>query len=368
LHVVLATTAPDVGGVARHVFDLATGLEELGHKVVLASRGDAGPLVRAGRARRLAWQPLSRSIVASAQLWHLHLHNSLDLRALPLLATRRALARGGVILTEHLPRTPRTEFTFPANLPADIPRGVPKPGAAVLKPRFKRSEYRLADKVIAVSHASAEFMVRRWDVDPRRLVTIHNGVSVPLDPAPPCDHRPSMRVVTIAQLQWLKGVDVLLDAAALAAEPWTVRIIGDGPARGALEQQASLLGLGDRVEFTGWRADAPQASIEADVVCAPSRAESFSYTILEAMACARPVVASAVDGAEEAIRDGRDGMLVPPEDPERLASALDSLARDPARRAGMGRTAYERVGTEFQLTRMVAETAALYERVLARHS
>lgn len=363
MQITLATTGPDLGGVTRHMFDLAAGLREPGHNVVIASRRDAHGVIDAARERGLQWQPLWRSTEIATDVWHLHLHNSLDTRPLPLLSMRRALRRGAVVLTEHLPRTPRTDFDWPHKLPADTRHGVRKPGAEVLKRVMKRGQYRVADAVIAVSHASAEFIVARWDADPRRLTTIHNGVGVPPE-IPPLDGRNEvMGVVAVAALHWLKGIDVLLDAASRAREPWHVRIVGDGPARASLEAQAALLPPERRVQFVGWQPDAVRAALDGDVLCAPSRAESFSYVVLDAMACGRPVVAAAVDGAGEAVRDGETGLLVPPEDPGSLAEALDALARDPARRAGMGRSAYERVATEFDVSTMAEETAQLYARV-----
>jgi glycosyltransferase involved in cell wall biosynthesis len=347
------------------MFDLAAGLRQLGHEVLVASRRDAHAVIQVAHERQLEWWSLASSVRTEADVWHLHLHNSLDARALPLLAARRALARGAVVMTEHLPRAPRTDFMFPANLPSDIPHGIRKPGAAIVKPLLKRGQFRVADAVITVSRASAEFIVRRWQADPRWLTTIHNGVAVPPTAPPLHDTGEPMRVVAIAQLNWLKGLDVLLESAARAREPWSVRIVGDGPARASLGAQASQLPPWRQVEFTGWRSDAAGAALEGDVVCAPSRAESFSYVVLEAMACARPVVAATVDGAGEAIRNGEHGLLVPPEDPDGLADALDGLARDPERRARMGRAAYERVADEFALTRMVSETAALYVKARA---
>ncbi len=178
-----------------------------------------------------------------------------------------------------------------------------------------------------------------------------------------------MRVIATAQLHWLKGFDVLLEAAARAREPWSVRIVGDGPARVSLEAQADGLPPGRQVEFVGWQSDAAQGALGGHVVCAPSRAEAGpSYVVLEAMSCARPVVASDVDGAGEAIRDGEDGLLVPAEDPGRLAQALDLLARDPERRMRMGKSAYARAASQFQLTRMVRETASLYETAVSRRA
>jgi glycosyltransferase involved in cell wall biosynthesis len=362
MRVILATTAPDTGGVSRHLFDLAEGLGQRGHQVRISTRTDAAALIAAARAHRLPWLPIQRSVWARADVWHLHLHNTLDSRALPLLRARRALSRGAVVLTEHLPRVPRTDPAFPVN-PGALPAR-PRPGAAQLKPLAKRAEYVAADEVIAVSDSSAQFIARRWGA---HAVTIHNGVAVPERPPPARPGDGEVRVVGIAALHWLKGFDVLLDAAARAREPWSVRIVGDGVERQRLEARARELNGARQVEFTGWRQDASRAALDADIVCAPSRAESFSYVVLEAMACARPLVASAVDGAGEAVANGQSGVLVPPADAPALAAAIDALARDRPTRERMGEAAHARVRAAFELSQMVDATLELYRRALCAH-
>jgi glycosyltransferase involved in cell wall biosynthesis len=359
MRVILATTAPETGGVSRHLFDLAGGLRQRGDEVVVSSRGDAPVVIAGARERGLRWVPIQRSVSVGADVWHLHLHNTLDTRALPLLWARRTLSRGAVVLTEHLPRVPRTDPAFPVNPSA--PRGRPRPGAAQLKPLLKRAEYAAADAIISVSRSSAQFIARRWGA---RATVIHNGVPVPVE-APQPRSGAVVRVAGIAALHWLKGFDVLLDAAALATEPWSVRIVGDGVERGRLEAQARRLNGSRQVEFTGWLKGASEAALDADIVCAPSRAESFSYVVLEAMACARPVVASAVDGATEAVADGECGVLVAPGDPHALAAAIDALAVDRATRQRMGAAAHARVRAGFEASRMVDETVELYERARA---
>jgi glycosyltransferase involved in cell wall biosynthesis len=145
-----------------------------------------------------------------------------------------------------------------------------------------------------------------------------------------------------------------------------MRLVGDGVEREHLEAQARRLNGQRSVEFAGWLPDASGAALEADIVCAPSRAESFSYVVLEAMACARPLVASAVDGAGEAIADGESGLLVPPGDAAGLAVAIDALARDRGMRERMGRAAFARVSAEFEVSGMVEATLELYERARGR--
>ncbi len=98
----------------------------------------------------------------------------------------------------------------------------------------------------------------------------------------------------------------------------------------------------------------------ADVFVAPSWAESFPYTVLEAMAAGRPVVATDVGGVREAVLHGRTGLLVPPRDSIALADAIVALLSDPPRAAQLGAAARELVARRFTVERMVAETASVY--------
>jgi glycosyltransferase involved in cell wall biosynthesis len=158
-----------------------------------------------------------------------------------------------------------------------------------------------------------------------------------------------------------KGQDVLLEAARLSGRDWRITVVGSGPHLGRLQQIASHLPAG-RVRFAGWVED-PRAYVEAaDVVCMPSRWESFPYAALEACSLARPVVGSRVDGLDEIVVNGETGILVAPDCPGELAAALDRLADHPDLVAKLGLAAYARVGSHFRLARMVEETIAVYAR------
>ena len=120
-----------------------------------------------------------------------------------------------------------------------------------------------------------------------------------------------------------------------------------------------------------WRSDYdPRRSVAellaaSDVCVLSSRAEGFSNAILEYMAAARPVVATDVGGAREAIVEGETGHLVPAGDDERLAARVSALLRDPARAREMGERGRERVAQQFSCAAQLARTEALYERLLA---
>ena len=108
----------------------------------------------------------------------------------------------------------------------------------------------------------------------------------------------------------------------------------------------------------------PQVYAECHIVCLPSYyGEGVPLTLLEAAACGRPIVTTDMAGCREVVRDGDNGLLVPPRAPEALAEALRALAGDPARRLELGRRGRERAVSEFALDRVVAATLAVYDRL-----
>jgi glycosyltransferase involved in cell wall biosynthesis len=123
--------------------------------------------------------------------------------------------------------------------------------------------------------------------------------------------------------------------------------------------------VGAAVRFLGFTPDAGGVLLGADVFVAPSWAESFPYSILEAMTLALPTVATRVGGVAEALEDGESGLLVPPRDPGALARALVSLISDPARADEMGARARARAQARFTRERMLEGLAAVYRGVLA---
>jgi glycosyltransferase involved in cell wall biosynthesis len=358
LRVIMATPAREEGGVLRAVLDLAAGLQQRGNDVVVAAPGDADAVRTAIASRGLAAIDLDRSARTAADVWHLHVNNSLERQVLALLARRRTVA-GARVLTEHLPRTFHTDPSLP--LDPGMAHGRRKPGARHVKTALKRLEFALSDQVLTPAVASADFLARRYRLPRAAVATIHNGVPVP-DGAAPLPDADVLEVLVVGMLVHRKGQDVLLEAAARAREPWNVTFVGEGTARSELEQAAARLEH-RRIRFAGWRADAATAPLDCHVACVPSRAESFPYVALEAMACARPLVASRIDGLSEVVEDGATGVLVAPEDPGALAAALDALAGDRARVARMGEASHARVRDRFGIDAMVDRTLELYRRL-----
>ncbi len=141
-------------------------------------------------------------------------------------------------------------------------------------------------------------------------------------------------------------------------------LVGDGPLRPMVEQAVQALNLRDRVILTGFRGDIPELLATMDVVVLTSLWEGLPFVLLEAMAAQRAVVATHIQGSNEVVVDDETGYLVPPQDPESLATAVIELLQDPTRRERMGRRGRERVEQNFSLERMIHDTVQTYRTVL----
>jgi len=233
-----------------------------------------------------------------------------------------------------------------------------------------------ADRVVANSPAVAEAALGERGLAREQVVVIPNGVDLErFDPSRyPRDEARAWAarewglvgdeaiVGAIGSLTPVKGHSDLLDAAArvVARRPRTrFVVVGDGPLRPALEAQALRLGLRDHVVFTGARGDVPRLLASFDLVALPSHTEGLSNVLLESMAMARPVVATAVGGNPDVLRDGATGRLVSARDPLALAAGLVGVMEDPAADA-MGREARRDVERRFSRQRMVEGYEALY--------
>ena len=161
-------------------------------------------------------------------------------------------------------------------------------------------------------------------------------------------------------------LDFVRVAARVAARVPAARfvLVGDGELRPAVEAEIARLGLGGRLHMLGWRRDVPAILRALDVVVLTSLWEGLPRVIPEAMAAARPVVATAVDGVPEAVADGVTGYLVRPHDVDAAAERVAGLLDDPVNARRLGEQARGRVA-EFDIDEMVRRQEALYEELMA---
>ena len=168
------------------------------------------------------------------------------------------------------------------------------------------------------------------------------------------------RIGTVGRLEPRKGVDLLL--TALHQLPGLhLQVLGGGPMLAGLTVLARELGLGDRCEFSGWTEDVDSTLVNWDVFVLASRAEGMPLAVLQAMHVGLPVVVTDVGSVREVVVDGVTGLVVPPDSPADLVSALRLLISDAALRERLGRAGRERARAHFG----VAAMARGYERIYA---
>ena len=179
-------------------------------------------------------------------------------------------------------------------------------------------------------------------------------------------------VAITGQVAEVKGIWDFVEAARQLRDTNAIfAVLGDdlrtqGAVRREMEAKVASLGLSDRVVFLGFRRDAPELVQAFDVVAVPSRVEPFGLASLEAMAAGRAVVASRVGGIPEVVRHEREGILVPSENPQALASGIARLLANPAERAAMGDRGRERAAQVFGMRVHGQAVHDVYDQLLSR--
>jgi len=223
-----------------------------------------------------------------------------------------------------------------------------------------------ASRIVTITDALARFQVERVGIPERKLVTIHYG----LDALPeawgenPPDDVPADALVVLAvcRLERQKGVDVAVRALARLREQEPgahLVVLGEGAERTRLEELARELHV--PLHLPGRVPDVAAWLRRAAVLVHPVRWEGFGLAVLEAMLAGLPVVASRVSSLPELVADGETGILVSPDDPEALASAIERALGDPA---ALGAAGLRRAQERFSVARMAEATLDVYETAL----
>ncbi|MDE2489585.1 MAG: glycosyltransferase family 4 protein [Elusimicrobia bacterium] len=242
--------------------------------------------------------------------------------------------------------------------------------------RLERLCARLTTQLVFVSRANEEYARRHGIAAARPPVVIRSGVALAGLPAkvdaPALKrsagigvHKPL--VVSIGNLKPQKNAGDLVEAAArVVREVPDARFafLGDGPGRRALEARLFALGLRDQFVLLGWRRDAAQWLAAADAFALSSLWEGLPRALVEAMKSGLPCACYATDGVVDVIRDGANGLLVPPGDAAALAERLIRLLKDADLRRRLGAAAAASIGPEFDIDGMVRAQEELYARLL----
>ena len=367
----IAFEPPD-GGVAEHVAELALGLRTEGFEMEVAGPLAATVLPRlraagipvhvlGGLARGFgrpdrdarAWLALRR-LVAARRPDLIHLHST------------KAGLLGRVAPADRLAQVVYTPHCF--GFVGDVPMS-----RRITATFAERILGRRTDALVCVCDAELQEAARRRIGTPDSRIRIYNGSEdcvATTAKANELENLPGRLVVgAIAVFRRQKALDVLIDAAPAilsAHADAAVVIAGEGPEGGRLEQRARRRDLLDHPRFRllGFSPPSGRYLRGLDVFVLPSRWEAFPISLLEALACGVPQVATAVGGTGEAVTD-ETGVLVPPGDPVALAQAVVELLADDDRRAAMAEASRWRHQQLFRRERMITETAALYRRLLA---
>jgi len=245
---------------------------------------------------------------------------------------------------------------------------------------------------IPLSQESEIYLRERVGVAPGRITRICNGVDsdrfqpaangraelpvpgfAPVDSAAaPGAAAPAIVIGTVGRMQAIKDQLTLAQAfvqlvrTTPAGPRLRLALIGEGPLRADIAALLEQAGVMAQVWLPGARNDVPALLPALDIFVLPSRGEGISNTILEAMACGLPVVATRVGGNSELLVDGETGVLVAPGDPTALAAAIRGYVDDPDRRQAHGSAARQRIEQHFSIHSMVAAYTALYDAVLHR--
>ena len=256
--------------------------------------------------------------------------------------------------------------------PAVVSRRVDNPEPVLLA----RAKYRCYDRVISVSQRIREVLLAAG-MPAEKVVCIHSGIDTERY-GRSCDRQwflrefgleESQRVVAaIAQFIPRKGHRVLVEALPEVVREFPdlrVLLFGRGPSQGELMQLCHRYGLLPHVQFTGFRTDLERILPCLDLVVHPALMEGLGLSLLEAAAAGVPVVASRVGGIPEVVRDGVNGLLVPPADAQALAAAIIRVLREPVLARALGTAGPELVRQNFSAARMVDGNLSVYREVLA---
>jgi glycosyltransferase involved in cell wall biosynthesis len=236
---------------------------------------------------------------------------------------------------------------------------------------------RVADEINGVCRFSADSLGEVDGFGRRTINVIPNGIDLPLygtESRADARCRLSLRadrryIACVARFHKVKDHAMLLRAMAITAAQAPdaeLLLAGDGPLRPTLEEQASSLGIRDKVHFLGVRPDVPTILSASDVFALTSVSEAASLTLLEAMASRLPVVVTAVGGNPEIVHDGVHGYLVARGNHNAAARAFVELLRDPGRAAAMGEAGRRRVREQYQLNQTIETYGKLYAAATGR--
>jgi glycosyltransferase involved in cell wall biosynthesis len=365
---------PPREGIGFYVWNLSRYLIAQGHQVQIITRGGAGRTSREVVDSITIWRPA----FLPTYPFHVHLHSmfvdkvvrelepEVDLFHLHTPLVKWPETRAPALVTVHTPMK-----TDAGAIPATNLLGWLIKLQAPVSYQLEQRLFQRADKVVAVAQSVAQEL-RLYGVNPRQVGVLGNGVDTTV--FSPCERRGSAAepyVLTAGRLAPRNGLEGLLRFAELVvAQQPELRflIAGAGPLEDALRAEIARRKLEAHVTLLGHIADRSEMLRLYQGAAAYVHAahyEGLPTVLLEAMACGRPVVATAVSGALDVVQDQHNGLLVQPRDPQQMAGAIVRLLQDPGFGERLGAAAQRTIQERYSWHVVSRSYLAQYEALLA---
>ena len=240
---------------------------------------------------------------------------------------------------------------------------------------------RWVNKFTVLSEAMRRSLIERHKIPPENIVKIYNGIEIE-------EYNPDLKelrnkklevrrelglkndvpvIGAIGRLVWQKGFEYLIRAAPEVLKKCPEArflIVGEGPLKNKLILTSEKLNVADRIIFTGFRSDIKEILASIDVLAMPSLLEGLPMVLLEAMAMAKPIVATRIDGITEVLENDKTGLLVPAKNSHALAEPIVGILKDKAKANFFGQNAREAVKEKFSVKKMVEQIELAYEKLL----
>ena len=374
LKVLLVIDGIIFGGGARVFLQLAKGLVNRGHKVFAACvpDGELAPLLKKAGIENLPVNFRSKNILQVVYKIYKHLRT----QSIDIVNSQGGRADFCSRIAARILK-PKVRIVSTIAMPVEgYDVGALIKGIYCF---FDRLLERYVDQFIVVSEALRKYLIINHKIPSEKIIKIYNGVE--LNEYQPSDSDESITKIrkeynieedifligAVGRMVWQKGFEYLIRGAKeiLNNRPKIkILMVGDGPLKDKLQRLTIDLEINNQFIFAGFRKNIKEILFSVDLVVVPSLLEGFPIITLEAMAMAKPIIATRIDGIKEQISDSLTGILMPPKDQSALTKAIMAVINNKELAKTMGLAARAKVEQDFSVEKMVANTERAYLSLL----